>query len=61
MTLVKEVIAEVEKHHKMKMSEKCVERLLEILKSHCPHYQKQKGCANPNCDCDPCTCDPCEC
>ena len=59
MTLVQDIISEVEKHHKMKMSPVCVEKLLEILKKHCPHLNK-KSCPS-TCKCDPCKCDPCKC
>ena len=59
MTLESDIIEEVQKHHGMKMSEKCVQALLEVLKKHCPHYNKTK-CWD-NCKCDPCTCNPCEC
>ena len=36
-----DIIEEVYKHHKMKMSRKCVQSLISILKKHCPHYKSK--------------------
>lgn len=49
--LINEIINEVEKHHNMKMSVKCAEALLNILRNHCPHLKSTESCP----------CDPCEC
>jgi hypothetical protein len=37
-SLINDIIQEVEKHHNMKMSPKCAEALLNVLKKHCPKY-----------------------
>ena len=34
------ILFKVEKHHNMKMSPKCAKALINVLKKHCPKYNK---------------------
>ena len=61
-TLINDIINEVEKHHHMKMTPKCAEGLLKVLKKQCPKYNSEKKAnSNPNCKCIDCKCIDCKC
>ena len=59
--IVQEIIDEVRKHHKMEMNPVCAESLLNLLKKHCPIFNKEEenkgeklNLPNENLKCNPC-------